>query len=313
MTLNRYLARFKNLNVSRSNGIAPHKPVLLLSVILAIEEKEIDDNRIAITPELVARFKEVWQALVEDSKFTSKFYLPFYHLKTDKFWHLHTYPGWQILLTSSHSVKSLSSLKDAVAYASLDNELFELLQIPENRNLLREALLNTYFSGKQLKNDHYNLFHKIEQQILHDSPLEYITEVIKADEDEKFIRSGVFKKVIPGIYNYTCCISGMRLIATREIQMIDACHIVPFSQSHDDTITNGLSLSPNFHRAFDRFLITIDSGFNVIVADNFIESENYPIKQFHNKPIILPQNPDFHPSIENLKWHNDQFYQINKS
>ncbi|WP_201288840.1 HNH endonuclease signature motif containing protein [Polaribacter septentrionalilitoris] len=40
--------------------------------------------------------------------------------------------------------------------------------------------------------------------------------------------------------------------------MIDACHIVPFSISNDDTIPIGISLSPNLYRAFDRGLITIN-------------------------------------------------------
>ena len=61
----------------------------------------------------------------------------------------------------------------------------------------------------------------------------------------------------------------MKIVATRDVQMIDACHIVPFSERHDDTIRNGLSLSPNFHRAFDRFLITIDKDFRVLTTSPF--------------------------------------------
>lgn len=30
-------------------------------------------------------------------------------------------------------------------------------------------------------------------------------------------------------------------------QLVDACHIVPFAISKDDTINNGISLSPNLH------------------------------------------------------------------
>ncbi|WP_379661331.1 HNH endonuclease [Pseudopedobacter beijingensis] len=44
----------------------------------------------------------------------------------------------------------------------------------------------------------------------------------------------------------------MRLSSTYGHHFIDACHIIPFSLTHDDRITNGIALCPNMHRAFDR-------------------------------------------------------------
>ncbi len=85
-------------------------------------------------------------------------------------------------------------------------------------------------------------------------------------EEEIFVRSGLFKKTTPKIYNYSCCISGMKVETTINAQMVDACHIVPFSISKDDTIPNGISLSPNLHKAFDRGLITINKEYIVRVS-----------------------------------------------
>jgi putative restriction endonuclease len=48
--------------------------------------------------------------------------------------------------------------------------------------------------------------------------------------------------------------------------MVDACHIIPFSISHDDTIRNGICLSPNLHRAFDRGLFTLTNDLEVKVS-----------------------------------------------
>lgn len=84
--------------------------------------------------------------------------------------------------------------------------------------------------------------------------------------------------------------------------LIDACHIMPFSAGHDDTIGNGITLCPNFHRAFDSGLITIDSNYKVIVSKKLNENNSqYSIRQFNNKELILPQNKLFHPRREVLQ------------
>jgi putative restriction endonuclease len=312
MELSTIIRKLSKLRVAQSNGLpAPHKAILLLSVVQSIESGEINENKIFITPELVARFKDNWHLLVHDSKFNPNFSLPFYHLKSEGFWHLKTFPGREILLTASHSIKSFTALKNTVAYASLDDAFFEVLLNQHSRDIIKQTLLDRYLNGQTINEKGYDLFHSVENQILTESPAEYQKEISKSDEEEIFVRGGVFKKVIPKVYNYTCCISGMKIIATRDIQMIDACHIVPFSESHDDTIKNGLSLSPNFHRAFDRFLVTINTDFEVIVSDSFTETGEFPIKQFHKKSIHLPDKTEYHPSLDNINWHFERFLKMN--
>ena len=79
--LQQYLQHFKKLNRASFNGVkAPHQPILLLSVIQSIACGEIVENRIEITSELVARFKDNWNILVHNNFFQPHFALPFYHL-----------------------------------------------------------------------------------------------------------------------------------------------------------------------------------------------------------------------------------------
>jgi len=93
------------------------------------------------------------------------------------------------------------------------------------------------------------------------------------------------------------------------ISMIDACHIIPFSESYNDTITNGIALCPNLHRAFDRGLISVNNNFEIIVNKRFTEpnKSSHSIKQFEGSKILLPNNPQFYPSIESLKSHRKRF------
>jgi putative restriction endonuclease len=306
--LSAYIKKFSQLRTAKINGIsAPHKPILLLSIIVGIEKEEIKENKICITPDLVASFKDLWHQLVHNTSFSANFALPFYHLKSDGFWQLHICIGREVLLTASHSIKSFAQLKEVIDYASFNEDLFKLFTNQHTREVLKQTLLSTYFPTTHNLSANNELITTIINQILHEPPAAYKTKATSFDEEEIFIRGGVFKKEIPKIYNYTCCISGMRVIADKEVQMIDACHIVPFSESGDDTISNGLSLCPNLHRAFDRGLIGINEEYRVLVKP-FHEGDNaYSIKQFEGQQIILPKLKEFHPAMNNLKMHLQRF------
>jgi putative restriction endonuclease len=318
MTKNKdyYIKKFAKLKQGVTKyGPAPHKAVMLLSVIQAIEKGYVSENRIYVTPLLVSLFKTTWNALVL-TKHVPTFALPFFHLKSEGFWHLHVKSGFENWLKGTKSLSSFNQLRIAVDYASLDGELFILLSIPQSRNQLKQILLETYFedsrynwnllSGKSYIDD-------ITDMVVNEQPAEYAANIDKLEatldkdsfSEEVFIRSGAFKKEISRIYNHTCCISGLRIDSTAEVSMIDACHIVPFAQSHDDTISNGLALCPTLHRAFDRHLINIDDDYRVVVSKSFIErcDSPYSIQQFEGKHILLPANGKYYPSQENLHRH----------
>jgi putative restriction endonuclease len=307
-----YVKKFSRLRVARIKGnSAPHKAILLLSILDCISHGEIAENKIYITPELVARFKDNWHKLVKTDNFTANFSLPFYHLKSEGFWFFKTYAGREILLTSSLSIKSFAHLKEVVDYAFLSDDLYELLANQHTCSILRHTLIRTYFPavGYADKLDSTGLIKEVVNQILHEAPASYKLKVNSTDEEEVFIRGGLFKRVIPKVYNFTCAVTGMRLITNREVQMIDACHIIPFSHSHDDTVSNGISLCPNLHRAFDRGLITIDDDYRLVVSNSFSElATDYSIKAFHGKEILLPQERHYCPSLSNLNWHRNNIY-----
>jgi putative restriction endonuclease len=102
----------------------------------------------------------------------------------------------------------------------------------------------------------------------------------------------------------------MKIDATISVSMIDACHIIPFCKSFDDTITNGIALCPNLHRAFDRGLIGIDDNYRVVVFSKFKESSSsYSIQAFDKEEILLPREVKYYPSRENLQAHYRQHFQ----
>ncbi len=304
-----------NQGISKGLGKAPHKPILILAVIEAFERGIITENRIYITPELLSLFKSYWYALVKTGH-TANFTLPFFHLKNEKpeFWFLQSAPGFESAITSSNSIKSFKALNEFVYYAYLSEEMYGQMSNQVKRLELKQYILFRYF-GKTSVSLGYDALGEAENDILQDDSATYRNKVIASfesnieeQEEERFIRGNAFKKAIPRIYQNMCAISGLKVDATFNISMIDACHIIPFSESYNDTIQNGIALCPNLHRAFDRGLISINEKFQVMVSNKFIENDSqYGIHQFEGKHIWLSDESKYHPSQGSLANHRKRF------
>jgi putative restriction endonuclease len=313
-SLEKYIRLFGKLKRAYQHGGAPHKPILLLAILKSVESKVIISNRIYITPELIMNFRELWSKLVT-TQHQLNFALPFFHMRTEPFWRLVNKPGNFIPLTSSHSIKSLGSLNENIQYAEIDQELWDLMLNAQTNLTLTKLLLSTYFSESSNVTLEYGELHEIEHQIMNDDQYTYKARILDIENNYNneqgqeilYIRCGIFKREIPKIYNYTCAISKMRIATSSNAQLVDACHIVPFSVSKNDTITNGISLCPNLHRAFDRGLITIDSNYRVKVSPKLTEDDSpYSIKQFEGQEIVLPSKTSQYPLLENLDWHSKE-------
>jgi putative restriction endonuclease len=66
-------------------------------------------------------------------------------------------------------------------------------------------------------------------------------------------RASNFRRQVLSAYDQRCAVTGMQL------KLNDAAHILPVgAEGSTDEISNGLCLSPTYHRAFDRALIYLD-------------------------------------------------------
>lgn len=310
-----YVHCFTHLKRDAKNGGAPHKPILLLSIIRLFEKRIFTNNQIHILPELVASFKSNWSKLVITNHHPI-FAMPFYHMSSESFWKLIANVGCEKWIESKSSMRSLGNLTTAVNFALIDNELTELLLQSESRDVLKISVLDRYFPETKSNYDNNGNDDLPNVSILNEPSEEYRRKIIElknqvdenAFQEEVFIRGGLFKREIPKIYNNTCAITGLRIDAITNVSMVDACHIVPFSEGYDDTLTNGIALCPNLHRAFDRGLISISDDYKVILNKNFVEGESvYNLSQFAGKQILLPSQLEFYPTLENITQHRKRF------
>ena len=298
--------------MSKSAGVAPNKPVLLLSVVELIRRGQIQRNRIELSPELIATFLKLWHDL--NIQRYPNIGLPFFHLRTDGFWHFRANPGFEFVESKQSKVKvrAVNALRQAVEYAYLDTELFTILLDPILRTELTSILIYSWFSDKtqQINSSlEFDVFENLQQQLKASGGKVYSPkEIEKEDEQTAIVRDGAFRKLVTAIYGYRCAFCGLQVLNNLE-NIVDGAHIKPFSQFYDDRIDNGLSLCKNHHWAFDRFWFTINDDYTIKIAETLHEdSPNAtPMKQFHGQQILLPNNERYHPRIEVLAWHRQAF------
>ncbi|HRD52758.1 MAG TPA: HNH endonuclease [Flavobacteriales bacterium] len=299
-----------HLRLQRANGRAPHKPVFLLALLRAFDEGLVDSNRFEISAELINLFKGYWQALVTEPVFRERFFLPYYHLSTERsgIWHLHKLPGWENALTKSNSPKSLGALVAYMPWGQLHPPVFQRWLDTDARAVDRALLMSHYFPGLHVPEQLTDALRAIEEQITSLDPEAYrakqFEQPMDAEEEEQILRSAAFKRKIPELYGHRCAITGLQVVSKSRTQLIDACHIVPWAESYDDTVTNGIALSPTLHRAFDRGLIAISPEFRVLVTHDLHEGDSaHAIKPLAGRVLFLPAAPRHHPSHENLAQH----------
>lgn len=300
-------------------GPAPHKPIMLLAILESFDEREIDSNWIGINEALLIRFYDLWNLLVK-TKNAPNFSLTFFHLGNERrgLWNLISIPGKNHITTHKFFYKSIKILKETFLGAQLSDEFYNAVKSQENRDTLKHALLNTYFpkSSARQRDTALRYSKKIEKQILFDAKENYTgtkirqqhEETIESKEEEIILRNYIFRKAVLETYNNQCAISGLKIESSDEELLVDACHIVPFTHTSDDSIRNGIALSPTLHRAFDNGLIAIDDNYKILVPHKLKDyNPAVGIRQYANRKILLPRDEEFYPSLHRLAEHRVRF------
>lgn len=307
--LNLYLHKLRRLRVDRARGTpAPHKPVLLLAVIDLIEQEEIKRNHIEPSPQLVETYINYWTQITNG---LPRPYLPFFHLKTSGFWHLHAQHGQTETLAKTQQFKSMTQLASVVAFASFDDELFALLLQPDTREAIRQTIIDAHLSEHRAA---------IESVFQTNQQITDVAKLLEQQAEDKTVlnvppspvRSAAFRREIVRLYNYTCAACRLRIITLDGKTAVDAAHIIPFSESHDDNIGNGLALCKLHHWAFEYGLISIDDNFCLLVSDAFNEKGNSSmlLRNLNNKSILLPAQKLFFPALHAVRWHRANKFQL---
>lgn len=94
----------------------------------------------------------------------------------------------------------------------------------------------------------------------------------KRESKTAVVREGQanFRSLVVDNFYGCCCVTGSSVS-----QVLEAAHIMPYSGRHSNSLENSLCLRVDFHRLFDRFLISIDPESNELRVSNIIRKDRY--------------------------------------
>ena len=201
--LEEYLARFAHLNRAphAKLGRAPHKPVLLLTLLDAVAQGLINENFVPVTPELAALFRQNWQALIPPGTWHEKMNLPFRHLLHDGFWEL-IKDGQPQMAKMVGEPSSLMQLAQRVDGGKFSADLWILLQDPSARAALRSQLLQTYFADAELlpAAEPADILAREAARLLTEAKAKFRIRPPREEEDAgAFVRHALFPSVVKNL------------------------------------------------------------------------------------------------------------------
>jgi putative restriction endonuclease len=315
-----YAERFARLRTNRNRKVwtevtahqAPHKPILLLCVLDLFDSGEVSSNLIQITEDLTELFGRYWERILPFGR-PGNLALPFFHLRSDGFWHL--LPKHEDVRLGSQ-ITSLVRLREEVIGARLDDDLYDLILSKEHRDRLRSVLIETYFSLQTRRV-------LIEQSAVNLGAFAYSEELLKHPEDPRVqetlpieeayrpaVRDQGFRRAVVSAYLHRCALCGLRVRTLDGRTAVAAAHIVPWSETHDDRPANGMALCRMCHWTFDEGLLGVSQRYEVITSRQLNVLDNLPgyLTNLEGRGIMGPSRNLFWPDTGSLWWHHKNVF-----
>lgn len=115
---------------------------------------------------------------------------------------------------------------------------------------------------------------------------------------------GGFRVIVTDAYRRRCAVTNERVLPA-----LEAAHIKPYAESGPHEIGNGILLRSDLHKLLDKGYVTISPDYHFEVSrkikEDFDNGEEY--NKLHGAMLHLPSNPEQHPDLRFIKWHNERF------
>jgi putative restriction endonuclease len=286
-----WLSKIANLRVDRARGDpAPHKPLLLLTILDLAEQGDLPTDVLPLSPELAFRFLTYWGVVAARRAGRPDVRLPFHHLQTDGFW------------SSCDEAGNPSPDRKLTRFARLSPDFVSFARDPVSRRQARRVLIATYFEPSE----RIALSEMLGMAPPRESTAEQAATYASSKEARRAGREARFRLTVMSAYEYSCALTGYRLTTISAGSVVDAAHIHEFSDSRNNDVTNGLALCKNAHWSFDNGLWTVSDDYRIVVAVGKFTEDNPDgrcLTDYHGRMLRLPSDPDLRPSPLHLAWH----------
>jgi len=319
MTIQSYLRMFANLKRAPNTIFsdltrrkAPHKPILLLAVLDLVQESVINSPIIDVTGDLVElneRFNSYWRR-VAPLGHSSSIAFPFSRLNSEPFWTLLGANG-QIVNVVQVNITNITQLRRHAVAAKIDDSLFALMCERNSRLALRQVLLETHFSedgqaallaqaeeNEKVFKFSQSLFSAVYQPMAREA-------VENGDNSQRETRDQGFRRAIVKAYDHRCALCGVRIVTPEGYTAVEAAHIIPWRESQNDDIRNGMALCKLCHWAFDWGMMGVNKDYRIVHSNQITVAPNVPglLHSLAGREIIPPADRALWPAQENLEYH----------
>ena len=281
------LHTLSRLNIDRARGAAPHKPLLLLCLLEMAEQDGLPEV-MPVTGELTFRFAGYWSVVAHRRPQRPDLKLPLYHMKSDGLW---------LPLDARQNPLQHREMPASIRFS---DGFLALARDPDLRSQARAVLIRTYFEPAEQAA--LLALTGVDPALLQ---LNLASLADAAGEAERG-REGRFRIDVVTAYDYTCALTGYRLITLNAGTIVDACHIHQFARSRNNDLNNGIALSKNAHWLFDCGLWSLADDYTVIVAErHFSEAGEaaHLLTAMKGKQVRLPDRREFWPACNHIHWH----------
>jgi putative restriction endonuclease len=121
----------------------------------------------------------------------------------------------------------------------------------------------------------------------------------KTNNTNNRIGQEIFRNNLISRFNNKCIITGTNIH--------NACHIVPYSETHNMNINNGILLNSHHHSLFDSYYMTINPETFEIIYNNKITDSFSLYKKYLTELINYPEMKKY------LIIHYNKFNEINNN
>lgn len=286
------ITRLTSLNTWRRADVrAPHKPLLLLTILARLSRGESGEVRYAdIHQPLHGLLREYGPAR---KSYHPEF--PFWHLQSDGIWTLSDTD--QLTPRAGSSSPTVTSLRQVNPTGRLAPDLEQALTA--DPTLLAEVV-------QTLLND--NFPDSVHAEILTEvgmAPLDQLTTTVRRRP-----RDPAFREKILRAYERRCAVCGYDVCLGGHAVALDAAHIKWHQAGGPDREPNGLALCAMHHRLFDRGAFTLTSERRVVVSQDTSGGDGLGevLLRYHGEPTKKPQTDEYLADLDFIAWHTREVF-----
>ena len=124
----------------------------------------------------------------------------------------------------------------------------------------------------------------------------------------RVVRDRVFRRRVLHVYKERCAVSGLKLINGCGRAEVAAAHIQPVHANGPDSVNNGIALSGTVHWMFDRGLISLSDGFEILISRQANDQDGIRTLINTSGRALTPQQTAARPHPRFLQWHREHCF-----